>query len=97
MAILLTLFFVAFNVLEATQPSLIARLAAPHAKGAALGVYNTLQSLGFFVGGWMGGSLVKSWGSQMLFLCCAAAMLLWWGVALPMQAPGRGQVAPQTP
>jgi predicted MFS family arabinose efflux permease len=58
-------------------------------RGAAMGVYNTLQSLGFFVGGWMGGSLVKSWGSQMLFLCCSGAMLLWWLVALPMQAPGR--------
>ncbi len=94
---LLFAFFCGFNVLEATQPSLVSRLAPQPVRGAAMGVYNTLQSLGFFVGGWMGGSLVKSWGSQMLFLCCAAAMLLWWGVALPMQAPGRGQVAPQTP
>jgi hypothetical protein len=45
------LFFVAFNILEATQPSLISRIAPPHAKGAALGVYNTTQALGLFLGG----------------------------------------------
>ncbi|MFM7026884.1 MAG: MFS transporter [Limnohabitans sp.] len=92
---LLFAFFCGFNVLEATQPSLVSRLAPVSVRGTAMGVYNTLQSLGFFVGGWAGGALVKSWGSQMLFLCCAAAMLLWWGVALPMQAPGR-QAQPKT-
>ena len=44
----LTLFFVAFNILEAVQPSLISRVAPAHAKGAALGIYNTTQSLGLF-------------------------------------------------
>ncbi len=86
---LLFAFFCGFNILEATQPSLVSRLAPMQMRGTAMGVYNTLQSLGFFVGGWAGGGLVKSWGSQMLFVCCAAAMLLWWLVALPMQAPGR--------
>ena len=90
---LLFVFFCGFNVLEATQPSLVSRLAPAHVRGTAMGVYNTLQSLGFFVGGWAGGALLKSWGSQMLFLCCAAATLLWWLVALPMQAPGRQAVA----
>ena len=89
LAILLTLFFVAFNVLEATQPSWISKIAPAHAKGTALGVYNTLQSLGFFVGGLMGGWLVKSWGSPALFLCCGVAMLAWLLVAWPMQTPGR--------
>ncbi|HNH25248.1 MAG TPA: MFS transporter, partial [Accumulibacter sp.] len=46
LAFWLTLFFIAFNILEATQPSLISKIAPPHAKGAALGVYNTTQSLG---------------------------------------------------
>jgi len=89
MAGLMFLFFCGFNVLEATQPSLVSRLAPMSVRGTAMGVYNTLQSLGFFAGGWIGGVLVKSWGSQMLFLCCAVAMLLWWLVALPMQAPSR--------
>jgi len=86
---LLFAFFCGFNVLEASQPSLVSRLAPMQVRGTAMGLYNTLQSLGFFAGGWAGGSLVKSWGSPMLFLCCAAAMLVWWLVALPMQAPGR--------
>ncbi|MEK7346026.1 MAG: MFS transporter [Pseudomonadota bacterium] len=84
-------FFSGFNVLEATQPSLASRLAPTEVRGTAMGVYNTLQSLGFFVGGLMGGWLVKSWGSPALFLCCGAAMLAWLLVAWPMQAPGRSQ------
>ena len=51
MGLWLLLFFVAFNVLEATLPSLVSRTAHPAAKGAALGVYNTTQALGLFIGG----------------------------------------------
>jgi MFS family permease len=91
MAVLLWVFFCGFNALEATQPSLASRMAPRAMRGTALGVYNTLQSLGFFVGGLGGGWLVKSWGSPMLFLCCAGAMLVWLFVALPMQMPGRGR------
>ncbi|PUE28911.1 MFS transporter [Limnohabitans sp. Jir72] len=93
---LLFVFFCGFNVLEATQPSLASRLAPGSVRGTALGVYNTLQSLGFFVGGWLGGHVVKSWGSPALFLSCAAAMLVWWLVALPMQAPARSTFVRQT-
>jgi MFS family permease len=52
LALWLVLFFVAFNVLEATLPSLVSRTAPPSAKGAALGVYNTTQALGLFWSGW---------------------------------------------
>lgn len=93
---LLFVFFCGFNVLEATQPSLASRLAPSAVRGTAMGVYNTLQSLGFFVGGWLGGYLVKSWGSQALFLCCAGAMLVWLLMALPMQAPARSVPVRQT-
>jgi MFS family permease len=91
MAVWLWVFFCGFNALEATQPSLASRMAPRAVRGTAMGVYNTLQSLGFFVGGLGGGWLVKSWGSPMLFLCCAGAMLVWLFVALPMQMPGRGR------
>ena len=86
---LLVLFFCGFNVLEASQPSLASRVAPAHARGAALGVYNTLQSLGFFAGGAVGGWLTKAHGPQGLFMVCGALMLLWLGVAWPMKAPGR--------
>ena len=85
----LLVFFCGFNALEATQPSLASRIAPRAMRGTAMGVYNTLQSLGFFVGGLMGGWLVKSWGSPALFLCCGVAMLAWLLVAWPMQTPGR--------
>jgi len=93
LAVLLFLFFCAFNVLEATQPSLASRIAPPRARGAALGVYNTLQSLGFFAGGAVGGWLAKNVGSAGLFLACAALMLLWLVVAWPMRAPRGAQTA----
>jgi MFS family permease len=91
LAALLFAFFCGFNVLEASQPSLVSRLAPAHARGAALGVYNTLQSLGFFVGGAAGGWLVQRAGVSALFTACALAMGLWLVLAWPMKAPGRTQ------
>ena len=86
-ALLLCLFFTGFNMLEASQPSLVSRLAPPAHRGAALGVYNTLQSLGFFVGGAGGGWLVKTQGGLGVFVACAALSALWLLIAWPMQAP----------
>jgi MFS family permease len=94
-AALLLLFFCGFNALEATQPSLASRMAPRALRGTALGVYNTLQSFGFFVGGLVGGWLIKSWGTPALFLCCGGALLGWLLVAWPMQTPG--QVATASP
>jgi MFS family permease len=90
LAFLLFIFFCGFNVLEASQPSLASRVAPAHARGAALGVYNTLQSLGFFVGGAAGGWLIKNTGLHGLFVACSAGVVLWLAVAWPMTAPSRG-------
>lgn len=87
MGALLFLFFYAFNVLEASLPSMVSRLAPANARGAAIGVYNTLQSLGFFAGGLGGGWLMKHGGASGLFMACAGLMALWLLVAWPMQAP----------
>lgn len=84
---LLFVFFIGFNTMEASQPSLVSRLAPEGARGAALGVYNTLQSVGFFVGGAVGGWLVRAHGPSGLFAACAVATLVWWVVAWPMKAP----------
>ena len=90
---LLFLFFCGFNLLEASQPSLASRLAPAHARGAALGIYNTLQSLGFFAGGAVGGWITKTHGASGLFAVCGGLMLLWLLVAWPMKAPGRHALA----
>jgi MFS family permease len=87
LALLLFVFFCGFNVLEASQPSMVSRIAPPHARGAALGVYNTLQSMGIFAGGAVGGWLAKSVGASGLFAVCAGLMLLWLAVAWPMRPP----------
>jgi len=87
LAALLFLFFCGFNVLEASQPSMVTRIAPAHARGAALGVYNTLQSLGLFAGGAVGGWLSKNVGVTGVFAACAGLMLIWLAVAWPMRAP----------
>ncbi|WP_188381806.1 MFS transporter [Oxalicibacterium faecigallinarum] len=92
---LLLLFFVAFNILEASQPSLVSRLAPPAGKGAALGVYNTLQSLGLFCGGAVGGVLVQFAGPASVFIMGAVLSAGWLIIAANMKnLPRRGTVQP---
>ena len=74
-------FFLAFNALEASQPSITSKLAPAAQRGAALGVFNTAQSLGFFTGGAAGGWLLHLGGAPMLYTCCAVALIVWWWVA----------------
>jgi len=85
----LALFFVAFNILEATLPSLISRTAPPAAKGAALGVYNTTQAIGLFLGGAVGGYLAQHFGDNAVFAACAGMALIWLLVVASMSFPQR--------
>ncbi|MBL8392776.1 MAG: MFS transporter, partial [Candidatus Accumulibacter sp.] len=87
LAFWLMLFFVSFNILEATQPSLISRIAPPHAKGAALGVYNTTQALGLFLGGVLGGVLAKYAGPGAVWAGGALLTLVWLMLGLTMVMP----------
>jgi MFS family permease len=91
----LLLFFVGFNILEATLPSLISRMAPPASKGLALGVYNTTQAFGLFVGGALGGWLARHGGATAVFGFATFAMLLWLAIAWGMrELPRRGAAAP---
>ena len=93
---LLFLFFVAFNIMEASLPSLVSRIAPPAAKGAALGVYNTLQSLGLFCGGALGGLLKQHAGPSSVFILGTALTLGWLIIASNMQnLPRRGRAPAQ--
>lgn len=83
----LTLYFIAFNVLEASLPSIISKMAPAAAKGTAMGVYNTSQSLGVFVGGALGGYLSHKIGFASVFIFCSIMMFLWLILAYSMQAP----------
>jgi MFS family permease len=93
LAALLLGFFAAFNVLEALLPLLVSRVAPAGARGAAIGVYNTAQTLGLFFGGvgggWIGGRL----GADGVFGACAVLVLAWLALAAGMQAPRRAPAA----
>ena len=83
----LVVFFVVFNILEASLPSLVSRIAPPQAKGTALGIYNTTQSLGLFLGGALGGVLAHQFGAAGVFGVGIALALIWLVIAVTMQAP----------
>ena len=93
LALWLLLFFVAFNVLEATLPSLVSRTAPPAAKGAALGVYNTTQAMGLFFGGAAGGYIAQHFGDNAVFAACGGLILVWLVVATSMNFPQRRSAA----
>ncbi|NOR72634.1 MAG: MFS transporter [Mariprofundaceae bacterium] len=81
------LFFIAFNALEASLPSLISRMAPVDGKGTAMGVYSTSQFFGAFVGGSFGGIAYGAFGVQGVFYACAIAALIWVVIAVGMRVP----------
>ena len=83
----LTAYFLAFNLLEASLPSIISRVAPGASKGTAIGVYNTSQSLGVFVGGAAGGYLSNYHGFAAVFLFCGVLMAIWLVLAARMTPP----------
>jgi MFS family permease len=94
LAVLLFFFFAAFNVLEALLPSLVSRVAPARGRGAAIGVYNTAQTLGVFFGGLLGGWVARHHGTTAVFVVCAALVLVWLAVAVGMRPlPGFSQRA----
>jgi predicted MFS family arabinose efflux permease len=87
LGIALMLFFAAFNLLEATLPSLIAKTAPVAEKGAAMGLFSTSQFLGIFAGGMLGGLILTHAGSAGVFGLGLAAALVWLLVASAMAPP----------
>ncbi len=85
--VLLFAFFCGFNILEATLPSFVSRTADASAKGLALGVYNTTQSIGLFVGGALGGWLSQTFGRTGVYAFCLVMTLVWFFIARGMTPP----------
>ena len=88
-AVSLLFFFTAFNVLEATLPSLISKVAPLAAKGTAMGVYSSVQFLGAFFGAAIGGLLMQYFGGNSVFIFAIGLLLMWLLVASSMQPPGK--------
>ena len=83
----LIVFFTAFNVLEASLPSLITKAAPPDAKGTATGIYSSLQFLGIFVGGVVGGYVHQHGGDAGVLVFTIAMALCWLFAAATMAQP----------
>ncbi len=87
MALGLLLFFMAFNLLEATLPSLVSKLSPAGIKGTAMGVYSTSQFFGAFCGGLAGGIVAQQWGSTAVFWMSMSSVLIWLICAATMRPP----------
>ena len=83
----LLIFFIAFNVLEALLPSLVAKFAPADKKGTAMGVYSTSQFSGAFIGGLTGGTIYGTFGVSAVFDLCGVMALVWAIIAVTMQTP----------
>lgn len=87
------LFFVGFNYLEATLPSLMTKTVSASCRGAGSALFSTCQFLGAALGGVAGGAIYSRFGISSLFVFCSAGLLLWWLLALGMVVPKRTHVA----
>jgi len=88
--IIITLFFVAFNLMEASLPSLVSKTVYAGGKGTAMGVYSTFQFFGAFCGGAIGGGLFGRWGASAVFAGAAILAGAWliaaWGMSVPLKS-----------
>ena len=91
--IAMLLFFIGFNYLEATLPSLMSKTISSAQRGAGSGLFSTCQFLGAATGGIVGGWLAADFGPSTLLMVCAVALMLWWLLALTMVVPKRTHIA----
>ena len=82
--ITLTIFFVAFNTVEALLPSLLSRTASASKRGLAMGIFSTSQFLGTFIGGAIGGFIYDIYDLNSVFLFTIFVAIIWWLLILFM-------------
>jgi MFS family permease len=85
----LLFFFAAFNLLEATLPSMISKRAPAGVKGTAIGVYSSVQFIGTFVGAASGGWLSQHYGTPAVFGFCVSLAIIWLLLTFGMRVPQR--------
>jgi len=86
--VILTIFFIAFNSIEAILPSLLSRTASTSKRGLAMGIFSTSQFLGTFFGGAIGGLIYNIYDLNSVFLLSIFVSIIWWFImiAFPHQA-----------
>jgi len=87
LALTMVVFFSAFNLLEASLPSLVSKMSPADRKGTAMGMYSSSQFLGAFLGGVFGGLAFEYAGAQGVYLMCSFALLVWLLLAYTMKNP----------
>lgn len=80
----LVIFFAGFNVLEAKLPALVSRAAPAQARGAATGIYSSVQFFGTFVGAAAGGAIAQHAGFVATLAVCVAVIVVWFAAAWNM-------------
>lgn len=83
----LVIYFIGFNILEASLPSIVSKIAPGNLKGTAMGVYNTAQSLGVFIGGAAGGRLYEHFGFGGVFTFGVVFTGVWLLIAATAKPP----------
>ena len=73
----IALFFMGFNALEASLPSLVSLRAPASDRGTAMGLFSTGQFMGAFIGGWAGGLTIASFGAEGLAQSWVLLVALW--------------------
>lgn len=85
--VVLFAFFTAFNVLEASLPSLVAKISPPDRKGTSMGIYSSSQFFGAFLGGMIGGWVFEHYSFAGVFSFCSFVAATWFLFAATMQNP----------
>ncbi len=87
--VVFVVFFIAFNILEALQPSMVSRISPPEHKGLALGFYNMSQALGVAAGGAIGGLVARYAGPSQVFLLCSLLAASWFLISRGLKVSRR--------
>jgi MFS family permease len=74
-------FFLAFNLLEASMPSMVSQLTGSTGRGQKMGLYTTFQFLGAFFGG-VGGGWLLGFSGDVVTLSVAGLFCALWAVAM---------------
>lgn len=89
----IVVYFTGFMMLEPIMPSLMSKYAKPHVKGTASGVFNTAQFVGAFVGGGVGGYLLKlDESANFNFIFLIILTVIWLGLVSTMEMPKKKEV-----
>lgn len=82
-------YFVGFNYLEASLPSLVSQYATSENRGTAMGIYASCQFSGIFAGGVIAGWIYACQSIAWIFFICAIMATLWFYIAFAMKLPVR--------